>query len=480
VSVNRRFAIGKRWMWRAGVYACASVVFAMAVQAASPASPPSSILQAYRAQRTTWFANVWPATHVLFGLLATIDFAWSAAVMLLERQDFQSWAAAMVRKMMTIGCFYALLIYGRLWIPAITDSFETLGQHASGGGPLAPSDIFARGLTLAGALIDSASNMGILDNIGTALSLVVAAVLTLLAFCGITIQFVVAMVESYILVAAGFVFLGFGGSRWSAPYVERYIGLAISIGVKIMLLYLLIGTGLNLSVGWMSDAENIANASKPATEAFSIMGGSLIFLALCWQAPKLVAGVMGGSPALTGGDLLSTGATVAAGGLAVGAAAFTGGASLAAAGGSAGKGIMTVAQAAGAAGGPASGAGMGSAFSAAGHGAAVFKPAASAGAYAGSAGSAASSAPKPPTPAPGGSSGSGAAASAPTNTDQVPPPKTSAQNGSAPQKSSPSVLAKGAAKLQNARNSVQNLHRQIPSDSAPHAGAPRMNIEHHE
>ena len=156
--------------------------------------------------------------------------------------------------MMTIGVFYALLIYGRLWIPAITDSFETLGQHASGGGPLSPSDVFVRGLNMAGALIDGATSSGIFKDFGAALALVVAACLTLLAFCGITIQFVVAMVESYILVAAGFVFLGFGGSRWSAPYVERYIGLAISIGVKIMLLYLLLGTGMNLSLAWLADA----------------------------------------------------------------------------------------------------------------------------------------------------------------------------------------------------------------------------------
>ena len=86
--------------------------------------------------------------------------------MLLERQDFQSWTAAMVRKMMTIGVFYALLIYGRLWIPAITDSFETLGQHASGSGPLAPSDVFVRGLNMAGALIDGASTTGILKDFG--------------------------------------------------------------------------------------------------------------------------------------------------------------------------------------------------------------------------------------------------------------------------------------------------------------------------
>lgn len=468
--------------WRFAVYG-ALLLSCTAISHAAPQYPPSSILSAYRAQRMVWFTNVWPATHALFSLLAIIDFAWSAAVMVLERQDFQSWAAAMVRKMMTIGVFYALLIYGRLWIPAITDSFETLGQHASGSGALAPSDVFVRGLNMAGALIDGASTGGILKDFGGSMALVVAACLTLLAFCGVTIQFVVAMVESYILVAAGFVFLGFGGSRWSAPYVERYIGLAISIGVKIMLLYLLIGTGMNLSIGWLDDAENIANAAKPATEAFSIMGGSLIFLALCWQTPKLVAGVMGGSPALTGGDLVSAGATTAAGALAIGAAGFTAGGSLAAAGGAAGRGIMTVAQAASTTGGPAAGAGMGSAFSVAGHGGAVLKSSA-AGAATGP--TRADNGTGPKAPSQSSISSNVTASSSDINSKRVAPPRSPSSNDA---KSAPtpnegsgraSMLAKGASSLQSARNAVRNIHSQIPSDAAPHAGGPRMNIEHHE
>src|SRR5204863_5390721 len=151
------------------------------------------------------------------------------------------------------------LIYGRWWIPAILGSFEALGQRASGTGPLDPGDVFMRGLNIASALIDGASTSGLFTNFGAALAMVFAAAMCLLGFCSITIQFVMAMVESYILVAAAFIFLGFGGSRWSSPYVERYISLAVSIGVKIMLLYLLIGTGMTLSSTWLTEAENIAN-----------------------------------------------------------------------------------------------------------------------------------------------------------------------------------------------------------------------------
>jgi type IV secretion system protein TrbL len=171
-----------------------------------------------------------------------------------------------------------------------------------------------------------------------------------LAFTGITIQFVVAMVESYIIVAAGFIFLGFGGSRWTLPYAERYIGLAVSVGVKIMMIYLLVGTGMDVALTWVSAAQQVAASPSPAMGAFGIMGSALIFLMLCWQIPKLFAAVLGGSPALTGGDLIGTGTAVVAGAAAVaslGVGALAAGAgrvaAVSGAGGAAGGGVTDVA-----------------------------------------------------------------------------------------------------------------------------------------
>ena len=222
----------------------------MLAQSAVAQQVPSQILNQYKAQRTTWMTNVWPYANNLFFWLALIEFTWSAAVMLLEKHDLQSWTAALVRRVMWIGAFYALLINGRIWIPTIIDSFNILGQQASGSGPLSPSDVFMRGVNIAGALMDGASSSAFFTNPGTSLACVAAAALTVISFIGITIQFVVAMVESYIIVAAGVIFLGFGGSRWTAPYVERYIGLGVANGVKIMLLYLLIGVGMDISLGF--------------------------------------------------------------------------------------------------------------------------------------------------------------------------------------------------------------------------------------
>ena len=309
---------------------------------------PSQIMDQFRNERIQWTTNVWVYANALFGILAVIEFAWSAAVMLLEKSDLQTWTSALVRKLMWIGAFYALLLNGRIWIPAIIDSFTQIGQNAAGLGALSPSGVFIQGLSLAGALMDGASTSAFFTNPGTSLALAFAALLIVISYTLITINFIVTLVESYLVVSVGFIFLGFGGSRWTAPYTERYIGLAVSIGIKILLLYCLISAGFGLSLGWLDEAQAIATSARPAMTAFDVMGGSLIFMMCCWQIPKLFAAVIGGSPALTGGDLVATAAVVGGAALAVGGAAVAGVGALAGGGSSAAAGTGSAASAGGA------------------------------------------------------------------------------------------------------------------------------------
>jgi type IV secretion system protein TrbL len=329
---------------------------------------PSGIMDQFRAQRAAWSTNVFVYATALFGILAVIEFAWSAAVMLLEKTDLQSWTSALVRKMMWIGAFYALLLNGNTWIPAIIDSFTTIGQTASGTNALSPGDVFVQGLSIAGALMDGASTSAFFTNPGPSLALVFGAVLIVISYIIITLNFIVTMVESYILVSVGFIFLGFGGSRWTAPYVERYIGLAVSIGIKILLLYCLIAAGMNLGNGWIAEAQNISSSTRPIMTVFDVMGAAVIFMMLCWQIPKLFSAVLGGAPTLTGGDFAATvgvlagtayaaGSAMARGASAVVGAVAAGGAGAGAGAGSSGSGASGMVAGVGAAGGSGGGAG---------------------------------------------------------------------------------------------------------------------------
>jgi type IV secretion system protein TrbL len=336
--------------WMPAIAIASLFVQAVFAQAGPPfnTTVPSQIMDQFRNNRILWTTNVFVYANSLFGILAVIEFAWSAAVMLLEKSDLQTWTSALIRKLMWIGAFYALLLNGRIWIPAIIDSFTQIGQNAAGLGALSPSGIFIQGLSIAGALMDGASTSAFFTNPGTSLALAFAALLIVVSYTLITINFIVTLVESYLVVSVGFIFLGFGGSRWTAPYTERYIGFAVSIGIKIVLLYCLISAGFDLSQGWLDEAQAIAASSRPVMTAFDVMGGSLIFMMCCWQIPKLFAAVIGGSPALTGGDLVATAAVVGGAALAVGGAAVAGAGALVGGGSSAAAGTGSAASAGGA------------------------------------------------------------------------------------------------------------------------------------
>ena len=81
-------------------------------------------------------------------MLATLDFAWSAPSFLRE-SDFTGLFLSLIKKLLVISFFYAVLINGQVWIPAIVNSFAQLGANAAGV-PLAqsPSDIMMQGIQI--------------------------------------------------------------------------------------------------------------------------------------------------------------------------------------------------------------------------------------------------------------------------------------------------------------------------------------------
>ena len=279
---------------------------------------PTSLLDEYKALEGQWISKLLGAAQRLFVLLAGIEVIWSFTLLALEKADFQLLTAAIIRKIMWIGIFYALLLYGVTpdgggWIPAILNSFQLLGQNASSVGPLGPSAIVGFGVNTSVDLLSAASDAGFLTNMGTALTLVFCAVVIFLAYIAVAIQFVVALVESYLVIGAGVILLGFGGSRWTAPYVERYLAYAVSVGLKILILYLLVGAGMTLSQGWAQVALGIGNSAEPARTGFDLAAAAVMFLAVCWMAPKLASAILGGASVLTGGDLAAVGVGLAAG-----------------------------------------------------------------------------------------------------------------------------------------------------------------------
>jgi len=284
-------------------------------QGPSSVNGPSSILDEYKGLQNAWITKLLGAAHRLFFLLAGIEVAWSFTLLAIEKADFQALTATIVRKIMWIGIFYAILLYGVTpggggWIPAIIDSFRILGQNASSVGPLGPSAIVGFGVNMCVDLLYSLKGADFLTSFASSMALVFCAVIIFIAYLAIAIQFVVAMVESYIVIGAGVIFLGFGGSRWTAAYVERYIAYAVSVGMKILVLYLLVGAGMTVSQGWIQVAQNAAKSTDPARTGFDLAAAAVMFLCVCWMSPKISSAMLGGVASMSGGDLAGVGMAV--------------------------------------------------------------------------------------------------------------------------------------------------------------------------
>ena len=342
-------------------------------QTSAPQSGPSDLLDVYKNATTTWVSTAFGYANKLFGLLAVIDFTWAMIVLFLERHELEGWIAGFLKKLMTISFFYALLINQSTWFPAIINSFVQIGQQAGGvSGYLNPSTILWTGVQISGAILAaslpsaSASStaggiVGVLvPGAGAALtaaSLIPAlvalfcALLIFLAYVVITLTFIMATVESYVVMSAGLIFLGFGASRWTVPYTERYISLVVSTGVRLMVLYMIIGLGQTLSNTWVQEASQIALSTAGLQSLFGLLASVIVFMALAWQVPKLASSILQGSLQMGSSDLIAPAMSAAVTAGTIAAVAATGGAALA--GGAAALGAGGAAAGGSAAGGAA-------------------------------------------------------------------------------------------------------------------------------
>jgi len=164
-----------------------------------------------------------------------------------------------------------------------------------------------------------------------------ATIIVILSFILIAAQYLIALIESYIVLGAGILFLGFGGSSWTRDFTQKYIGYAVASGVKLMMILILIGIGTSVSANWtaqLAGALSGGDIKDLIDPIFSITGGAVLFAVLTWQIPSLASSMLSGSPSLTaggaagtalGGAALTAGAAMGAGAMASGALAQAGG-----------------------------------------------------------------------------------------------------------------------------------------------------------
>jgi type IV secretion system protein TrbL len=241
-----------------------------------------------------WFASIFPAARNLFLLLMTIEIAWSGIEYVLAG-DFP--IGAFFRRLAAVLFFFVILNNAQVWIPSVIESFVALGSNAVNSPvPVTPTGIIDMGISLADALRKSAQETsGVFGLSLDSVLIAVAATLVLLGFGLIALQFLLALVESYVVIGAGIILIGFAGSRWTVGFAERFLGYAVSVGVKLLVLTLIVGTGTSLAVSWF---PTLQAADADFGDAMAVALSSVVFLGVTFSAPSLATAILNGASSL--------------------------------------------------------------------------------------------------------------------------------------------------------------------------------------
>jgi type IV secretion system protein TrbL len=274
------------------------------------------IVTEFKIRAAGWESTLRSFAIGTFGILATIELAWAAIRLAFRRSDVSEWLAEIVNQILFLGFFLALLENSVTWGQAIVNSFRQAASAAGGGG-IAPSDVFAAGVKIASMVL---SQMSIWHPEASA-GLMVAGIVIEICFALMAAFMVLALVESFLIISMGVLFMAFGGTRWTKDFAISTVRYTVSVGAKLFVLQLLVSIGASLIQTWANSFTDVTDASLCI-----LVGCSIVMLALVKVLPETMQSIVNGSSMASGSALV--GAALAVGGAtaALGAGLVGGGA----------------------------------------------------------------------------------------------------------------------------------------------------------
>jgi P-type conjugative transfer protein TrbL len=280
------------------------------------AIPPyiDAILSKFESAAKSWGDVIQGAAAKLFWMLALISLVWTGTVMILRQADLMEIMAEVFRYIMFTGFFYWLLENGPDFAGKIVASLWQIGGQATGlGNSVYPADLVNLGMQL---LLASSVHINWLT-LSPAAGIPFCFGLIILVLCAlITVNVIVLLSASWVVLFAGLIFLGFGGCRWTSELAVSYFRTMLGVGVSLLVMQLIVGVGAQFLAGLVQSMG--ANPDIPGMA--SIMVATIIVLVLSHRLPHMVAGIALGGGAHQGigtlGYMTMLGAMMGAGNVA--------------------------------------------------------------------------------------------------------------------------------------------------------------------
>ena len=351
-----------------------SGLFALLAPAANAAGVFDTFQNSFQSLSQSWFGKAQTYANHIFYVLLTVDFVWLALTWVLTRKTFDEMLPSFIRKVMVYGFFLMLVVNAGTFLPAIINSFTDMGTNIAGVPSLTPSTLVDTGNALAYGLLTGdysavqkyvpgattpaapAPSSGttpsgttctwytlclnkalnaVGDTISSALTkleffliALIFAGITWVAFLLMAVDLLITLIEAYVVLGVVVIFLGFGASRWTTKFADGILNYAVSVGVKLMMLYLVIGALLTAVVPTVV-SQLMANAQSGNGALNSLLlggAGVVLMLMLSKSIPSKAQSLLSGAAALGGAHALQEVSGGALAGRSVASAGAAGGA----------------------------------------------------------------------------------------------------------------------------------------------------------
>jgi type IV secretion system protein TrbL len=193
---------------------------------------------------------------------------------------------------------------------AIFKSMQLLSDQASGQLQPTPSGLMDIGFSLLNNVVSVASIWSVTTGIIT----LAVGVITVIILAMMSVNYIILIVEAYILAYAGSFLLGFGGLHWTREIAINYFKTCLGLGMQILTMSLI----MHICVAFLTTLSNNLGATN-IQQSVTMLVTSVVFLLIADRVPSRVAGIISGhsisqaSAGVGGMAMAAAGAAVAVG-----------------------------------------------------------------------------------------------------------------------------------------------------------------------
>ncbi len=139
----------------------------------------------------------------------------------------------------------------------------------------------------------SGADIGFITHPFGAFMAVITSCIITFSYVLIAADLLVTLITSYVMVAVCSLFFAFGVNSLTSPMAKHLIQKSISIGLKLMGLYVIVGIGSSMALTWANYLAASAKTDDYYMSWLSVAGAALIFWLISKNIPTTLSSLAG-------------------------------------------------------------------------------------------------------------------------------------------------------------------------------------------